>query len=107
MARLTNRPLNPNSGFEDLMEMLAKLNHLEDIEDKIGIDLITLFKATFNGIYYITNGNIINTKDMGFSVAFCKDYLLIIDTEIEHSYRIEDYGKTWALTKEELENDIQ
>ena len=31
----------------------AKLADLEDIEDELGIDLITLFKALKNGIYEI------------------------------------------------------
>lgn len=83
-------------------ECIKKLGQLEDIEDELGISLFTLFDATFNGVYYITNGQIINTKDMGFSVAFYKDYLLIMDNELEHAFRTKDYGKTWALTKGEL-----
>ena len=36
----------------------AKLADLEDIEDELGIDLLTLFKALKNGIYVKTKNGI-------------------------------------------------
>lgn len=93
-----------------------KLGQLEDIEDKLGVDLITLFKALLNGYYSRpqlvdnrnTNNRIITLPteyispndinglyvDNGFYLMDC-----IYDTEVN----IKDYGKTWALTKEGLE----
>ena len=37
---------------ERLFSALQKLGKLEDIEDELGIDLITLFKALFGGCVY-------------------------------------------------------
>ena len=85
-----------------------KLGQLEDIEDELGIDLITLFKALKNGVYYFTIGK-----------QLTKDYVWLFDNHInigakdKLSYSFmtaferltllfQDYGKTWALTKEEL-----
>lgn len=76
--------------------VLSKLKHYEDIEEELGIDLITLFKALKNGIYKKGRNNlkglILYSKMPMFSF-----YHKTIDAEL-----IEDYGKTWALTKEEL-----
>ena len=78
-------------------DVYCKLEQLEDIEEEIGIDLITLFKALKNGIYKKGRNNlkglILYSKMPMFSY-----YHKTIDAEL-----IEDYGKTWALTKEELE----
>ena len=90
---------------------ISKLGQLEDIEEELGIDLIILFKALKNGVYYFTTGN-----------QLTKDYVWLVDNyisvaardKLSYSFRtafekqtllFQDYGKTWALTKEELEND--
>ena len=83
-----------------------KLGKLEDIEEELGIDLITLFKALKNGFYYKKeNKNIIE--------HISKDDLLLSSGAIHFAGKglifaslflpFKDYGKTWALTKEELE----
>ena len=76
-----------------------KLGQLEDVEDELGIDLITLFKAITDGFYY---------KD-GFGDIEHLDkqtlHLLVGNRFQELKEQIKDYGKTWALTKEELSND--
>ena len=88
-----------------------KLFELEDIEEELGIDLVTLFKAR-NGFY---------AYDEEYDkVIFYEDDLWInIESEIlggsklikvegnvhfvSHSQcDFKDYGKTWALTREEL-----
>ena len=90
---------------------IDKLGLLEDIEEELGIDLITLLKALTNVVYY---------KDI-FDKIFCTINVriscpkLIINGEILNEWyitfdakcvcKIKDYGRTWALTKEELEND--
>lgn len=76
-----------------------KLSKLEDLEEDLGIDLITLCKAIRDGICL---------KD--------KHYVLThyhIDIMVDEKcffwfgnyYYFKDYGKTWALTAEELKND--
>lgn len=78
-----------------------KLGQLENIEEELGIDLITLFKALKNGVYY-------KYKPYGYDYKISKcrkcfltgNRTLVVDY---HTYKyLCDYGKTWALTKEEL-----
>ncbi|MBO7716018.1 MAG: hypothetical protein J6S85_20810 [Methanobrevibacter sp.] len=81
-----------------------KLGQLEDIEDELGIDLITLFKALKNGVYvkmcdYISFEKVgidENTQLRTFSFS------QIDGIQLNYFLDFEDYGKIWALTKEEL-----
>lgn len=81
----------------------GKLGQLEDIEDELGIDLITLFKA-LNGCWFLQ----IDTKkalgDIRPTLVYqCGWHLRPKLSELPMLYALKDYGKTWALTKEELE----
>lgn len=95
------------------IQILNKLGQLEDIEDELGVDLITLFKAMNEQqcIYYVGGNHIIEFE------CFCNEYFyhyknidfqhksLNIFTDVCHLEKrlyFKDYGKTWALTKEEL-----
>ena len=82
---------------------LEVLEQYKKIENELGIDLITLFKALKNGVYY-------KYKSYGYDYKISKcrkcvltgNRTLVVD---RHTYKyLCDYGKTWALTKEELEN---
>lgn len=72
--------------------------------EELGIDLIVLLKALRDGIYYKLNLGQAEKVD-GVSLNYCVstgyfihfeylNYDICLDTK--------DYGKTWALTKEEL-----
>lgn len=93
-------------------QCVNKLGQLEDLEEDLGIDLITLFKALKNGIWVKTkkfNGFIEPThlriagdiKDpfssrtvlVGLKLISYRDSVVIL---------ARNYGKHWALTKEEL-----
>ena len=85
----------------------AKLADLEDIEEELGIELTTLFKAYSNGFYvkgekekqYIDFQNYLNAS------AF-KHKEMFYGHEWHYQYvKLYDYGVTWSLTKEELENE--
>ena len=73
-----------------------KLFELEDIEDELGIDLAILFKALKQGFYF--------KDDFGDIIHFEKELLqsLIKGKVQDLKKELKDYGKTWALTKEEL-----
>lgn len=87
--------------FEKQTECNNKLGELEDIEDELGIDLITLFKALKDGVRTENRKDktllpcLVRLGDLGFALDFMY--------ERESQYFLSDYGKTWALTKGELE----
>ena len=120
MNRLTKYEPNDESMFpyklkdEELstkLDSIHKLGQLEDIEEELGIDLLTLFKALKNGCFAKETFDYMGKKQT--QIIFTEftqlyyandldDYLIHIRTR---DYYLKDYGKTWALTKEELENE--
>ena len=74
-----------------------KLGQLEDIEEELGIGLDTLYELLIRGCYYKCNNEILYTfGDVSVSnKCICNPY--------NKELLFKDYGKTWALTKEELE----
>lgn len=91
-----------------LNDCYEKLGKLEDIEDELGISLEVLFKALKEGIYrfyeefedeppYIYYLAV----DLCYDDANEKEWCLVGLTNTP--YYLKDYGKTWALTREELE----
>lgn len=86
---------------------LRKLGKLEDVEEKLGIDLITLFKALKDG-FYVRGEDHKNTSKVSLVYNFYDDKQWALLTfhygyEADIWLYLKDYGKTWALTKEELE----
>lgn len=88
---------------EEYIEAINKLGQLEDIEYELGIDLITLFKALKNGITYKTplGNNYAYTTLTSDRLSI--EYKWKCLRKGTHKFYFKDYGKTWALTKEELE----
>ena len=102
--------------IENSNACVDKLGKLEDIEEELGIDLITLFKALRNGIW--TNQEQCYGDEKQGKIRFFQVRLLLEENavgcihnsmwkgkEVIRTLYFKDYGKTWALTKEELEND--
>ena len=97
-----------NAYFSAVSKITPKLMHdlkeLKDIEEELGIDLVTLLKALKNGIYvrnkdnYIEYYNNVNIGLIGIEII-CVDFL---SCKIEQVCKYDMYGKTWALTREEL-----
>lgn len=81
---------------------IHKLGQLEDVEEELGIELLVLHKAISCGAFMLTKN---------FDTVYCEHpkvvhyksgwKILIHGSNLSFS----SYGKTWALTKEELEND--
>ena len=112
MNRLTNKELHIAN---DMNKAIDKLSQLEDLEEDLGIDLITLFEIFEQGYVYTTDFNKrmekwyfqciggINKTTLG------RKYLEIVFNENEDlegcaswvpDWR--DYGKTWSLDKNDL-----
>lgn len=124
MKRLTQKILSdgkelygsigvPCDDLDYLKLIYDKLGQLEDIEEGIGVDLITLLKAlSQDTIYY--KGYQVDYKIQECTVIYCMwvyikgkpVYALLLNNDNWpcgiHVYAT-DYGKIWALTKEELE----
>lgn len=114
-------------------EMMADyFKRIMELENELGVDLITLFKALKNGAWlrtgfmgtcYIDGKPIfIEPQDLKLTLypyyyeermeeKYCsrcqyETALCLHDMEYEDASniaKVKDYGKTWALTKEELE----
>ena len=95
-------------GKQMFLRIMAEMRQYKTIEKEMNIDLDTLFKALKNGCFVKEKFDymgreltqIIFTKFTYFYYADdIGDYLVHIRTR---DYYLKDYGKTWALTKEEL-----
>ena len=87
-----------------LQAIYEKLFELEDIEEELGIDLITLFNASKNGAYVKETqySRCVDYID-GASLGFGHNGFYFYDAKNRlWNMFFKDYGKTWALTKEEL-----
>ena len=91
--------------FRTGLDVINKLGQLEDIEEELGIDLATLFKALKNGIYDKKENRNVRV-DLVYHSHLKKLVLWYEDYErgpyYNGCYLFEEYGKDWALTKEEL-----
>ena len=99
-------------------DIYCKLQDLEDIEEELGIDLYTLFKilkrgqliCKFRPMWDPKKTILVSRKINSLYYDGCY-YKLEIDEDGDEGYiinydpYIKDYGITWALTREELEDD--
>ena len=112
---------NYNSNIEEFTNnhklrnsVLNKLGQLEDIEEELGIDLVTLFRALKQGYIYVKleDGIIKRDVDMLDFKEGVRCVLFDKSCQVDNNMQcyqmlnyIQDYGKSWALTKKELEEE--
>ena len=85
---------------------LDQLEEYRKIEEELSVDLITLFTALEKGVWYkdYKDDDKIKFTDRVEENIKCKEFIVPAKyTTIGLKFR--DYGKTWALTREDLEND--
>lgn len=91
-----------------------KLGQLEDLEEELGIDLKLYVNTHLKGVYVkgmepLWSGGQKNEILHYTVVGFTKEYLEVRyrDSHNTHClwYPLEDYGKIWALTLEELQDE--
>lgn len=91
---------------------IDKLGRIEDKEEELEIELLDLIAAVENGIYSKERDEIRtvqliytdptdNFKETDYETTY--EGLCLYDDAFGQYYYFKDYGKTWALTKEELE----
>ena len=89
----------------------AKLADLEDIEEELGIDLLTFVKVFEQGIFVkneSTNNKIEYWSPYDIKViksTYQTDICYIRSKKKNKYVGCFNYGKTWALTRKELENE--
>ena len=101
---------------DDSVFQLVKLGELEDIEEKRGIDIRILDQALENGAYFKNPyhsgekvkyfNNLCPRLDWKNNRFDIKMFLFVLPSDYSTGgafFSFKDYGKTWALTKEELE----
>lgn len=107
MKRLTKKSKKDSLGYEAIKELveennaspiIAKLGQLEDIEEELGIDLLILLKALKQGHIYSAEFG-----ETDIDLFFPDHDKWSFDDSKGNVFYVKDYGKTWALTKEELE----
>ena len=110
MNRLTKKndigyfPAYERETKENYYDLVYKLGVLEDLEEEIGIDLITLLKATQQGIwmkhnevFYFFDNLIVDFKH--------KCLVQIVSNDEVETFPFDSYREDWGLSREELEND--
>ena len=116
MNRLTNKNMEFTfgrmSGKTIFNKIYRKLSQLEDIEEELGIDLITLFevynKLCEQKFVYIKIDNEIKCVYYDYYVIDFKNKEIIgMEYEPMSFFSFKDLSKTWALTREELEENDQ
>lgn len=96
-------------------DAINKLGRLEDFEQNLGIDFLTFVKSLVKGVYVKTDEGIINYKnsvgwiwkigqnDNYVGTERPGEFYFAIIYGHDYYYYLKDYGKTWALAKEELQ----
>ena len=108
MNRLTKKnaigyfPAYERETKENYYDLVHKLGVLEDLEEEIGIDFITLSKILKQRFVY--NNDQVKIELLGLHIKSDELYLygFVEDTMHAVYLRLKDYGKTWTITKEKL-----
>ena len=91
--------------FKIIEKDLDQLEEYRKIEEELGIDLITLFKALKDGIYINEDGSVY--KDCIKSIEHWSDGWGFISNDDYIDMLFEDYGISWALDTEEFYKNIK
>ena len=92
--------------------MYVKLKSLEDLEEEIGVDFITLVKMLKDDVY-INDGGIVGEigniyKEQVKSIEHWPVWGFSVgNDETKTFYAFKDRGRTWALDKEEFYKNIK
>ena len=108
MNRLTKKnnigyfPAYERETKENYYDLVHKLGVLEDLEEEIGIDFITLSKILKQRFVY--DNDQVKIELLGLHIKSDELYLygFVEDTMHAVYLRLKDYGKTWTITKEKL-----
>lgn len=116
LTRLINgkyycKPYDQWDGNE-LFDANQKLGPLEDIEEDLGIDLLTLFKALTDGIYVraVDEGGFEHFVHVSGKWNFIDTENKCLNSYLDphpHKLYFKDYGDIWAVSEKELGSEEQ
>lgn len=86
--------------FKVIEKDLDQLEEYRKIEEELGIDLITLFKALRDGVFINEDGSVY--KDCIKSIEHWSDGWGFISNDDYIEVLFKDYGISWTLTEEEF-----
>lgn len=103
MSRLTKEEVE--DFVPSTRQIMSELFEYKCIEEELGINLVTLFEALKDGFYYRYSDQIWfanpDKEECGIEYySYGKWSITWAGLNVAY---IQDYGKTWALTKEELQ----
>ena len=87
--------------YDIVMKDLERLEAYDKTKNIYGIDLITLFKATQQGIWMKRN-NVFYFFDNLIIDLKCKCLVQIVSDDEVETFPFDAYGEDWALSREEL-----
>ena len=87
--------------YDIVMKDLERLETYDKTKNIYGIDLITLFKATQQGIWMKRN-NVFYFFDNLIIDLKCKCLIQIVSDDEVETFPFDAYGEDWALSREEL-----
>ena len=87
--------------YDIVMKDLERLETYDKTKNIYGIDLITLFKATQQGIWMKRN-NVFYFFDNLIIDLKCKCLVQIVSDDEVETFPFDGYGEDWALSREEL-----
>ena len=84
------------------LQFVNKLGKIEDYEEQLGIEVLTLLQGFFNGIYCVDKEDgCVYEESIERISKYGNDWGF--ETSINHGeFLFKDYGETWALTAKEL-----
>ena len=106
-AYLKDEVESASNAYNKLEKDLEVLEEYKKIEDEIGIDFITLSKILKQRFVY--DNDQVKIELLGLHIKSDELYLygFVEDTTQAVYLRLKDYGKTWALDKEEFYKNIK
>lgn len=106
-AYLKDEVESASNAYNKIEKDLEVLEEYKKIEDEIGIDFITLSKILKQRFVY--DNDQVKIELLGLHIKSDELYLygFVEDTTQAVYLRLKDYGKTWALDKEEFYKNIK
>lgn len=103
VVQMSFKEIRKSTPWEILNPWFEKMGELEKIEEDLGIDLITLFRALRCGIFcrYPLGETYMYTSLTNDRLSI--EYKWKCLRKGSQKFYFKDYGKTWAITMEEFE----